>query len=353
MSIDHTGRLRLRATLMHGDGARHRFDTEAIRAGHPVPGWLLARGFDLRRSASRWVMVCPFHDERNPSFTVWPDRFHCFGCGAHGDVISLVSRLDGLSFLEACQYLSGSVAVNGFPTPTPPREMHPKADEPPSIKWPRDLRRGTVNEFKQLARTRDLDVAACQRADELGTLLFGTHRQQAAWILTDPGEVIAEARRLDGQRWFGTRKADTLVGARKGWLLGSFNRHPAPEGIRRVAVVEGGPDYLAALHWAGLLGCADLLPVAVLGREVARVDPRSLRIFEGRRIRIFPHADPDPATGRAFSDRWGRLAISAGATAVTTFELRGLRMLDGRPVTDLNDAVLCPDPRQLGGMLDF
>ncbi len=47
--------------------------------------------------------LCPFHDEKSPSFHVTPARnlFHCFGCGVGGDVISFIQQIDHLSFTEA------------------------------------------------------------------------------------------------------------------------------------------------------------------------------------------------------------------------------------------------------------
>jgi CHC2 zinc finger len=48
---------------------------------------------DLRRVGSRWVGLCPFHDERTPSFSVDPEQrlYYCFGCGAGGDAIGFES----------------------------------------------------------------------------------------------------------------------------------------------------------------------------------------------------------------------------------------------------------------------
>jgi DNA primase len=55
--------------------------------------------------------LCPFHDERSPSFTVRPQvgRYHCFGCGEDGDVISFVQKLDHTSFHEAVEKLAGRI----------------------------------------------------------------------------------------------------------------------------------------------------------------------------------------------------------------------------------------------------
>lgn len=91
-----------------------RFDLAAIRAARPLPDYLTGRGFTLRRTGHRWAMVCPFHNERTASFTVWADHGHCYGCGWHGDVIDLAAALDGLTFADACRRLGGIEAAGDY-----------------------------------------------------------------------------------------------------------------------------------------------------------------------------------------------------------------------------------------------
>lgn len=57
--------------------------------------------------------LCPFHDEKTPSFTVRPQVgfFHCFGCGEGGDVISFVQKIEQLSFVEAVQHLAAKTNI--------------------------------------------------------------------------------------------------------------------------------------------------------------------------------------------------------------------------------------------------
>jgi DNA primase len=63
---------------------------------------------DLRRVGSRWTGLCPFHDERTPSFSVDPERglYHCFGCGVGGDAIRFVEETEALDFPEAVEALA-------------------------------------------------------------------------------------------------------------------------------------------------------------------------------------------------------------------------------------------------------
>ena len=62
---------------------------------------------DLRRVGSRWQGLCPFHDERSPSFNVNAEEklYICFGCGARGDAIRFVEETEGLDFVEAVELL--------------------------------------------------------------------------------------------------------------------------------------------------------------------------------------------------------------------------------------------------------
>jgi DNA primase len=68
---------------------------------------------DLRRVGSRWVGLCPFHDERTPSFSVDAERklYHCFGCGEGGDAIGFVQATEGLDFPEAVETLGDRTGV--------------------------------------------------------------------------------------------------------------------------------------------------------------------------------------------------------------------------------------------------
>ena len=63
---------------------------------------------NLIKRGKSYVGLCPFHSEKTPSFTLDADRqlFHCFGCGAGGDIFTLVMEKENLSFPEAMRYLA-------------------------------------------------------------------------------------------------------------------------------------------------------------------------------------------------------------------------------------------------------
>jgi DNA primase len=68
---------------------------------------------DLRRQGTRYTGLCPFHEERTPSFSVEPTEklYHCFGCGVGGDVIKFVEEKEGVGFTEAVEMLADRYGV--------------------------------------------------------------------------------------------------------------------------------------------------------------------------------------------------------------------------------------------------
>lgn len=67
----------------------------------------------LKRSGRNFFGLCPFHKEKSPSFAVSPDKqiFHCFGCGAGGNVIHFVSKVENISFKETLELLAGRANI--------------------------------------------------------------------------------------------------------------------------------------------------------------------------------------------------------------------------------------------------
>ena len=84
------------------DEVRQRTDIKEV-----IDGYVTLKGAGL----GSFKGLCPFHDERSPSFTVRPQvgRYHCFGCGEDGDAISFVQKLDHTSFHEAVEKLASRI----------------------------------------------------------------------------------------------------------------------------------------------------------------------------------------------------------------------------------------------------
>lgn len=88
---------------------------EQLRANNDIVS-VISPYVELRRRGKNLVGLCPFHNEKTPSFTVYPDSqsFYCFGCGAGGEIISFTRRIENLDFYEAVKVLADR---SGMPLP--------------------------------------------------------------------------------------------------------------------------------------------------------------------------------------------------------------------------------------------
>ena len=88
--------------------------TERIKREMPIEK-IIAEYIKLKPSGTHTLSgCCPFHDDRTPSFTVYlqSNKYHCFGCRAHGDVISFVRAMENLGFGQALELLDHSISQN-------------------------------------------------------------------------------------------------------------------------------------------------------------------------------------------------------------------------------------------------
>lgn len=85
-------------------------DFDAIRRDYPLET-VVAKVVQLRRSGANKVACCPFHTDKTPSLVLYKDHtYHCFGCGAHGDVLDFVAGTQRTSISGAIRYLTGGNA---------------------------------------------------------------------------------------------------------------------------------------------------------------------------------------------------------------------------------------------------
>ena len=111
-----------------------RVDVDALKRDRPLEDVVATYGVALRReSPGTYRALCPFHQEHTPSF--WIDardascsHYYCFGCTAHGDVMTFVMERENCSFLEACERLS-----TGARPPTVDPDL--RSRKPPGRKW--------------------------------------------------------------------------------------------------------------------------------------------------------------------------------------------------------------------------
>ena len=333
-------------------------EIERIKA-LPIADYLTARGLKFHGSGNTRKALCPFHDERTPSFTidVAKNLWHCFGCGAGGDLIALEQRFTGALFADAARQLRADTGEAHHIGPIVHKVLKKAAHHTrpePKPKPPADFHRGTRQELQAVARLRCLSEAALSLADKLGLLRFGTVCGYHSWIVTDKSGRIMEARRMDDKPFpaFGTvskRKSHALKNSAKCWPVGIASEGIDLDSIDAILVCEGMPDLLAGLHFIERAMANDskagkryhLLPVAILGRCNATLHNDALARFRGKRVRIYPHADGDGG-GLTAARRWAMEIAKAGSGTVDWFDFRGLTRKDGKPVNDLNDcAVIC------------
>src|SRR5271163_3848383 len=90
---------------------------DELRTRTPLAA-IVGRRMRLARSGRQWKGCCPFHGEKTPSFYVYDDHYHCFGCGVHGDAIGFVMHSQGSSFPEAVEQLAAEAGMQ-VPAPSP------------------------------------------------------------------------------------------------------------------------------------------------------------------------------------------------------------------------------------------
>lgn len=91
---------------------------------------LIGQSIPLKRQGKDYVGLCPFHQERTPSFHVSPAKqfFHCFGCKAHGNAIDFIVKRDHVSFADALRALGEKRRTGGVPVP---QQMAPRPTPTP------------------------------------------------------------------------------------------------------------------------------------------------------------------------------------------------------------------------------
>jgi DNA primase len=297
---------------------------DELRARTPLPG-LIGRKTRLAKSGRNWKGCCPFHGEKTPSFYVYDDHFHCFGCGAHGDAITFVMRAEGAAFPEAVERLAAEAGLD-VPKPSPQeaarerraRDLHavmaaaaeayhrrlflPEGRQALDYLLKRGLTEATIRAFMlgwapsgRGAITADLrgeDIAEDQlieagllRPGEAGEAPRDFFYARVMFPIRDRrGRVIAFGGRIlgDGQPKYVNSPETPLFRKR----MGLYGLDRAREGAFRgapVVAVEGYMDVIA-LHQAGFTGAVAPLGTALTVEqleELWRLNPEPVLCFDG------------------------------------------------------------------------
>jgi hypothetical protein len=258
---------------------------------------------DVQQSNGSWLAKCPAHDDKSPSLSIGQAQdgkllLHCFA---------------------GCEFDAIRSAMNLSPTPFTPRPRFHTTT-------------GTTHQRERLAALRNVGTWAVEIAVARGLVRFGDWHGQAVWAVTDRDGRNTQLRRLDGkdlsvgQR---VRKSHTLKGSKANWPIGILEAGPAPV----IALVEGGPDLLAAFARIAFESREDDCAVVAMLGASNRIHQDALLHFEGKRVRIFPDADK---AGNKAAGIWCQQLREVGAT-VDAFSFAGLTKPDGKPIKDFND----------------
>jgi hypothetical protein len=127
---------------------------------------IVAETAPLVREGRGWKVCCPLHGERTPSCHIYADHFHCFGCGAHGDVIDWLMSARQMRFSEAVRHLGGGghgeVGRENAAAPILPRQREPSGDTLPLARrlWAEAVNPGGTL-VEEYLRSRGLKLPRC------------------------------------------------------------------------------------------------------------------------------------------------------------------------------------------------
>lgn len=317
-----------------------KVDVERLKSAVDLVA-VVGRYVQLRRAGKEYTGLCPFHGESSPSFTVIPGKgfVHCFGCGAHHDVIGFLMAITGCDFQEACVQLGAQEfrqAADGVR-----REL----DAPLDVTWvplmpvpedAPDLIAGggwTVpiwNPKRGRLRRMRINRADAYRDSE-GRLLGYVLRAD-----------ISDRQTGKVKKW--TPQVTWCVGpdGKRQWCIQHF---PAPRPMLGLDALAAKPDADVLLvegekcraAGAGAWGRLVVASWAGGSNAVPKTDWRPL---EGRNVVLWPDADP---AGRKAMLGWrndagryvpglAQLAMRAGAKSIRMIDTEG--MPDGWDIAD-------------------
>jgi hypothetical protein len=215
---------------------------------------LISDTVPLQRNGKHLMGLCPFHDERTPSFNVYTDHYHCFGCGRHGDVIDWLVATRQMTFPEAVRHLTDGAR---------PDRTHHRPLRPPSA--------------QQLARSRTADIfLRCwnEGVDPAGTPVQ-TYLRSRGGLMVPQGAPIRfhprcqrGARDLPGGPEYRPAMLALMTDPITGRPVGLHRTYLLPDGSGKAPVVIRGDRMLKPKMIIGTWGVVRLVPDDDVGRAL-------------------------------------------------------------------------------------
>jgi DNA primase len=328
---------------------------------------LVGRKTDLRRVGSRWTGLCPFHDERSPSFSVNAEEklFYCFGCQAKGDAFGFVEQSEGLDFRESVERLADLYGVEMQLENDDPQAEERRRRRERLIKlldrtasfyakffWDsqeaakardyltgRGLGEEVLREFRVgyspsawdrviVGAQRDgfgppeLVAAGLAQRGREGGGLYDRFRGRIMFPLADArGRVLGFGARAMGEgrgpKYLNTSENEIFHKGRQLFGIDLARTHAAKSG--RIVVVEGYTDVLA-LHQAGIRESVAIMGTALTAEQMAEL---------GRAAPLVVLALDADRSGQEAMLRAARVAQDRGV------ELRAVEMPEGTDPADI------------------
>jgi DNA primase len=375
---------------------------ERVRAASDIVE-VIGLTVQLRRVGRNWTGLCPFHNEKTPSFSVHADRqfYHCFGCHAGGDVFRFIQETEKVEFLEAVERLSRRAGI-----PVPERRAGERAVRTPLLdaleqaatayeQWLADAQRGrAVREYladrgiqPDTIRTFRLGLApegwenlsarlgprlgedalvqaglAMRREGRAG--VYDRFRERLMVPLISGGTVIGfGARALGDQQPKYLNSPETPLYHKGSFLFALDPARRAAETAGEVVVVEGYFDTIA-LHQAGLthtVATSGTALTADQARLLRRVTPRLALTYDGDEagreammrslgvllgeglevaiVELAQGEDPDTLVRKGGAEAW-RAARAAAYDPVEFIQRHVLRGGGNAPATDARERAL-------------
>ncbi|OJU66354.1 MAG: DNA primase, partial [Microbacterium sp. 70-38] len=230
--------------------------------------------------------LCPFHDERSPSFNVRPQVgfYHCFGCGESGDVYTFLRKMDHLSFTEAVERMAARVGITlhyedgGGAVPESSGRTRLYAANAAAAEWFRaQLMTPEADTGRRFLGERGFDAGAAAH--------FGVGYAPKGWsglldALSSQGftrdELTAAGLVSQGQRGVYDRFRGRLV-----WPIRDITGQTLGFGARRLFDDDNGPKYLNTPETTLYRKTQVLYGLDLAKRDITRGDPRRVVVVEG------------------------------------------------------------------------